>query len=130
MSQYVESKKRASGLSPTQLWMLDQACKPLTQAFKHTPFLVGSMLTNSNFRDVDIRLILPDNEHDAYPFNVLTLMGFLVSERLTNLTGLNVDFQFQRMTDANEKHLGPRNPIGCRSLNNFTGDGRKNIEPI
>jgi len=42
---------------------------------------------------------------------------------LASITGLNIDFQVQQMTEANEIHGGkPRNPIGRRGMESFRGD--------
>jgi hypothetical protein len=37
-----------------------------------------------------------------------------ISERLSKVTGLPVDFQFQPMTFANERHNKPRQALGMR----------------
>jgi hypothetical protein len=49
-------------------------------------------------------------EHDAR----WLLLTVSISERLSRLTGLPIDFQFQPQTHANDRHKGPRNAVGFR----------------
>ena len=118
-------------LSTLELHELDEACRPFVQAFGQYPYLVGSASQGPDFRDVDVRLILPDEEFDAlFAGEGKALWGLLSRLGATFLrvkTGLPVDFQIQRQTEANEKFgdLGktPRNPLGQRSLLEFAGGG-------
>lgn len=77
-------------------------------------YLVGSALAHSDYRDVDVRAIMRDEDFDATfgghgPRLGLTCMA--LSAWLKNMTGMPVDFQFQRMSIANERHRGPRNAL-------------------
>ena len=81
-------------------------------AFGHLPYLVGSAAVGKVWRDVDVRLILPDDEFDAlfpghtYPSRYDGRWGLLcaaLSELARVRTGLPVDFQIQRATWANER---------------------------
>ena len=79
--------------------------------------------------DVDLRLILDDDTYDALmagtPDGFATLLDFALAAYVRELTGLPIDFQVQRMTEANERHAGKqRNPLGGRSLTNWAGDAR------
>lgn len=47
---------------------------------------------------------------------------YVIGQYLASVTGLPIDFQFQQMTAANEKHAKPRNPLGTRSMWNYQGD--------
>lgn len=87
--------------------------------FGHVPYHVGSSLLSKQWRDVDVRLMLPDTEFEAQ-FGTLT--GALVNPKLAAvtlafsalgkaMTGLPVDFQIQPTTWANEHYSGPRNPL-------------------
>lgn len=115
-------------LSPEQLFRLDLACKPLVDAFgdEAPPYLVGSVSERPDFRDVDVRMILRDKKWDrvekALGPKAFTFLSFTVAGYLREATGLPVDFQFQRLSDANELHEGSRNPLGRRSLDAWTGD--------
>ena len=85
------------------------------QAFCGTALHVGSSAILKTWRDVDVRMILPDEKFNAlFPDWDGThqngarwaLMSAAISELGTKLTGLPIDFQFQRMTDANAAHKG------------------------
>lgn len=115
-------------LSTLELHELDEACAPFVAAFGHPPYLVGSVNERPDFRDVDVRLILPDDEYDALfqaHKGLWALLSRLSSSHLKAKTGLPVDFQVQRMTEANEKYGrgSGRNPLGSRSLLDFAGGG-------
>lgn len=128
------SKKRKLQLSPEQLFRLDLACQPIRQAFNATPYLVGTVTETRDFRDVDVRLILEDKQYDkiskALGKRAITFLGFAIGRYLCDATGLPIDFQLQRMTEANERYGQPdgpgtsRNPLGTRSLLNWPGDAR------
>lgn len=115
-----------SALSPRQMWRLDEACRPIRQAFHAPPYLVGTAQTGRDYRDVDVRLILEDEPYDALAGQLgvagVAFLGIVFGEYLAARTGLPVDFQIQRQTEANERHMGPRNPLGVRSLANYAGD--------
>jgi hypothetical protein len=117
-------------LSALELHELDEACKPFLSAFGSRPYLVGSASQRPDFRDVDVRLILPDDEYDdlfADRPGLWALLSRLGSTYLRSRTGLPVDFQVQRQTEANEKFgvlaATPRNPLGSRSLLDYAGGG-------
>src|SRR4051812_13344444 len=86
-----------------------------------TPYLVGSVHDRPDFRDVDVRVILEDEIFDGQygerPAKV-RWMNRAVSEWGTRETGLPIDFQVQRMTEANDHFGGQyRNPLGLRDWN-------------
>ena len=121
---------RRCQLSTLELHELDEACAPFRAAFGEHPYLVGSASLRPDFRDVDVRLILADDEFDALFGErkaLWALLSRLGSTYLRARTGLPVDFQIQRRSEANEKFgdLGktPRNPLGSRSLLDFAGGG-------
>jgi len=83
-------------------------------------FLVGSCLERSNYRDVDVRAMLEDKEYDRLfggdqgdeqtdAFWSLLCEG--IGAYLERATGLPIDFQIQRMSEANAMHRGPRNAL-------------------
>ncbi len=118
-----------SVLSPPRLYALDAACRPIRQAFGCPPYLVGSVQERSPgaFSDVDVRLILPDKKYDrlfgGQNAAFRTVLDLALSAWISQQTGLPVDFQIQRMTEANANHSGKsRNPLGVRSLSDWTGD--------
>ncbi len=119
-----------STLSPPRLHALDAACRPIAEAFGRGvgPYLVGSVQerTAGPSSDVDVRLILPDKKYDRLfgkqSPEFRTLLDLAVSGWLAAQTGLPIDFQIQRMTEANERHAKPRNPLGRRKLTAWIGD--------
>ena len=113
-----------SGLTTLQLWQLDQACYPLNRAFGVCTYLVGTAFDGESWRDVDVRTILYDDDFDELFGDRDTLWGLVclaVGQYLSDASGLPVDFQIQRQTDANEKHSKYRNPLGM--LRTFAGGG-------
>jgi hypothetical protein len=100
------------------MYRLDMACTAIHEAFVDGRgpltglYLVGSAVKGDNSagrRDVDVRLMLDAPEYAAL---------------VDTIGGLPIDFQIQQTQEANEKHGGAyRNPLGCRSLCNFIGDG-------
>lgn len=109
---------RKSSLTTLELHLLEQACQPVWRAFGST-YLVGTAQTGGEYRDVDVRTILPDEEFDAL-FGAPDRNGDLlwslictaIGRMLAAQTGLPIDYQIQRMTQANAKYRGQRNPIG------------------
>lgn len=117
------AKHRKSGLTTLELHLLEQACRPVWEAFGSgrvgSTYLVGTAQTGGKYRDVDVRTILPDHEFDAL-FRVVerngqalwALMCAAIGRMLADQTGLPIDYQIQRMSEANEKYQGERNPLG------------------
>jgi len=90
-------------------------------AYGHVPYLVGSAVRGKQWRDVDVRLILPDDEFDSMfgaqrPFGLgaqFSLLCAAISALGEKYTGLPIDFQFQPQTHANEQYPeGFRQPLG------------------
>ncbi len=130
-----------TGLSPRQMHRLDLACAPLREVFVEGkgPFtdlyLVGSAVKGDNSagrRDVDVRLMLDAPEYAALVNTIgieaVRFLGIAIGDHLAAMSGLPVDFQIQQTQEANEKHGGGyRNPLGCRSMGNFIGDGEPEL---
>lgn len=97
-------------------------------AFGHPPYHVGSSLTSKQWRDVDVRLILPDDEYEAMglgkpgmpSFNGKWVALCLAFSALgKQMTGLPIDFQIQQQTRANEEYARadhPRSGLGVVDL--------------
>lgn len=107
-------KHYAHFLTTTAYFKLDVACIPLWHAFQSHGgvYLVGSVLRKPDWRDVDIRVILEDAEYDRL-FPVTDKWGenaqwkiicISISHYLSGVTGLPIDFQIQRQTNANERY--------------------------
>lgn len=100
---------------------LDAFAREILDAFGERPYLVGSAATGKTWRDVDVRLMLPDDRFDAlFPdlqrparqHAFWALMCAALSELARQRTGLPVDFQIQRRTEANARYAAPRIPLG------------------
>lgn len=97
-------------------------------AFGHLPYLVGSAAVSKVGRDVDVRLVLPDEEFVLlFPEHRrpdrLDLKWALICDALAGLgqatTGLPIDFQIQRQTQSDLYHGRTRVLLGLR----ITGGG-------
>lgn len=116
-----------SAFSPRQMFLLDHACKPLHEAFDCLGvFLVGTAATRQSYRDVDVRMMLTDKTYDrmlkVMSVEGMAFLGLAIGQYLASMTGLPIDFQIQRQTQANEHHAGTRNPLGLRPLWSYSGD--------
>lgn len=89
-------------------------------AFGAVSYHVGSSLTTKSWRDVDVRLILPDETYSSLglgdpnnPYSspkwVALVLAFSALGK--EMTGLPIDFQIQQRTWANEKYDGPRGAL-------------------
>lgn len=111
-----------SWLDATKHRLLDQTCLILHHAFGGPPYLVGSCLERPDYRDVDVRLILDDEEYaalfpgsDRVPGDAharFSVLSASISLWLQQACGLPVDFQFQQQTAANARYSGRRDPLG------------------
>lgn len=120
------AKTRTDLLTTTQMYHLDAACHLIRRAFGQPPYLVGSAGISNNggtYRDVDVRLMLNDDE-----FAVVCptrerweLLSVTISAYLSDRAGLPVDFQVQRLAEANARFPGKRNPLGVGRV--FAGGG-------
>jgi hypothetical protein len=109
---------RATYLSPPDLFRLDWACRPIRLAFDTPPYLVGSALERTDYRDIDLRLILDDKRFKRLvgaSGDLLLLLNIALSGLVTSTAGQRapIDFQIQCQTEAN-KIPGKRVPMGGR----------------
>ena len=132
-----EVKSRANYLPSPQALLLSQACLFVARAFDSHPYLVGSCLHKRDFRDVDVRLILEDDRYDKmFGFGTesehrnayWSLLCTSISMYLSTASGLPVDFQIQRQTQANEKHQGPRSALGI--FLDYPGERPSDLKPV
>ena len=121
------AKAKVSYVGAPAVFALTQACQQIDAAFDGFGcYLVGSAIVRPDYRDVDIRYIMGDDEFrvlfcDAHIDSALweydprwLLLTVSISEWLRKQTGLPVDFQIQPQTFANKHHKGVRHPIGLR----------------
>jgi hypothetical protein len=108
---------RATHLLQSQIAELEAWGQRLRTMFHgEMPYLVGSSLTTGNWRDIDVRVMLDDDAYDALKLLVVpSQLNLAVSVWGQKVTGLPIDFQVQRMTEANEEFHGRRHPLAMRS---------------
>lgn len=98
---------------PAGIW-LNKFGVIIRDYFGHVPYQVGSSLKSKDWRDVDVRLILPDEEFVALfgsiqcsevdpKFAAITLAFSALGSQMT---GLPIDFQIQSTLHANSKYGG------------------------
>lgn len=102
--------RRANFLTAPEAFHLRNVIEIVNQSFGMC-YLVGSSLTKRDYRDVDIRCIMADEDFDRRFLGVgeeplydaeWSLICAAVSEWLQKRTGLPIDFQIQRMSYANK----------------------------
>ena len=116
---------RANYIGAPAFFDLNQACRVIVDAYGCCLYLVGSSLVSHDFRDVDLRLILSDEAFDALFPGVhesmrgapardarWSLMCSAIAMYLSARSGLPIDFQIQRQTEANAMWPGPRHAVG------------------
>lgn len=111
------SEPRRCALSPTELLRLDQWAAPLNALtpFGFGPYLVGSVMTSTTYRDVDVRQAIPDDLLPPFGHpDMLRVLNVAMSVWAQQATGLPVDFQYQPMSEWREHDAQPRNPLGSR----------------
>lgn len=112
----IAARRKGIYIGAPACFALEQAIRPVCEAFGVICcYVVGSSLERQNWRDVDVRMILEDEafmaefpdahsvehyEHDAR----WLLLTVALSEHLSKLTGLPIDFQIQPMSLANKRH--------------------------
>lgn len=90
------------------------------EAFGEIPYWVGSSLERSDWRDVDVRMMLSDEDYKAQGYGdpkaphenakwVATCAAW--SALGQQMTGLPIDFQIQDTTTANEQNSGARSAL-------------------
>ena len=114
-------------LSPADTRLLDDWGKALNDTFRKSVGImhVGSSLTITDWRDIDVRIIMRDKDFARLKKSItvrrLNLMLTLWGQRVT---GLPIDCQVQSMELANNKYPWPehrRNPIGLRDSDGDEG---------
>jgi hypothetical protein len=127
----VTGKSRTDLLTTTEMYHLDHACQLISKAFDgRPPYLVGTAGVGGadSYRDVDVRMMLSDEEFARVcpTRERWELLSLSIGAYLSARSGLPVDFQLQRMTEANALYGGkPRNPLGLVSHGGrvFAGGG-------
>jgi hypothetical protein len=108
---------RGNFLPAPHAYRLDQAVLPLVSAFGQCIYQVGSSLHTRDYRDVDVRAILSDEQFARLFPNgnldaLLSVMTTAISAQLSLASGLPIDFQFQKQSEANARFDGSRSAVG------------------
>ena len=127
MSEQPSQRKKGIYVGAPACFALEEACKVINDAFEGQCYLVGSAMERPDWRDIDVRFMMNDEDflalfpdsaplaHHKWEFDPRwILLTVSISAWLKKLTGLPVDFQFQPTSHANERHKGPRNALGLR----------------
>lgn len=102
---------------------LDHWCESLLVTFEPTSvYLVGSVQERGDWRDVDVRIVMDDEQVDALPMQLVDL-NMLLSRWGQDQTGLPIDCQVQSASES-QTHTGGRNPRGL-ARGNRPGHHRK-----
>lgn len=126
-----EPKHRCNYLTTSERFKLDIFASVVWDHFGSPPYLVGSSLHTKDFRDVDVRLILDDDELAKFAgareapnrnYGCWSAIGMAFSALGRELTGLPIDFQLQRMDEANEQFDGERRHTIGLTVNRRFGD--------
>lgn len=124
-----QPRTRAHYLPADSLFGLHGTAEQVMQAYPDSlgVYLVGSCITSKDYRDVDVRCIMRDDDFerefpkqdgkDTRPRFMLACLA--MSSWFRHVTGLPVDFQFQKQSVANAKHKGERQGLGYYA---WTGD--------
>jgi hypothetical protein len=101
--------------------LLQEFGEHVLRAFGHVCYHVGSSLMEKRWwRDVDVRLMLPDEEYERlglgdpkYPQQNKRWVSLVLawSSFGKSLTGLPIDFQIQQQSHANETEKGSRSAL-------------------
>lgn len=100
-------KARATHLDVDEVRALDHWCHLLRRMFPTTVGIlhVGSSIVRPDYRDVDIRIVLDDDEYTALVPLVNRLdLHMLLSQWGRQMTGLRIDCQLQSVTESSEQH--------------------------
>lgn len=125
-----EKPKKFCYIGAPAIFALDAACRIVNDSFEsYGCYLVGSSLRKADWRDVDIRMIMKDEDffilfpdaHDngSWEFDSRwMLLTISISGYLSKVTQLPIDFQFQPQSFANKYFPEPlvRHPLGIKML--------------
>ena len=118
-------KEIVGGVGMPATLYLEEFGMHLWHTFGKPAYRVGSSMTSKQWRDVDVRLILDDDEYEkmglgdpdhphSNPKWVALTLAF--SELGRKLTGLPIDFQIQQQSQANRLFPGRRAALGCSKM--------------
>lgn len=117
MTTCSEERAPRNGVGMPAVLYLDDFGKLIHDAFGDYPYHVGSSMVGTQWRDVDVRLILADDiyaalglgePNDGHRNAKWRALVLAFSALGSQMTGLPIDFQIQQRTFANERFVGCR----------------------
>lgn len=111
---------------PHDFFLLDQWARQLREAFRETPYLVGSTVAGKvDYRDVDVRMLMPKRaKWLAGTSGRLITVNMALSLWGRKTTGLPIDFQLQVQDEWDTYNGNERIPLGGVSKARATEDER------
>ena len=117
-----EEKYRVNFLTVSENAALKLVCEPIERAFPGCfgCYHVGSSITRKDYRDVDVRLVLSNEQFerlfgtgDKSPacLDLWFLFCWAISDWMKRRTGLEVDFQIQSLAMSSQHRDEPRNAL-------------------
>lgn len=101
-----QKQERVSYLNTVQWFNLNMCGVNIFKLLGLNVYLVGSCLYRKDFRDVDLRCIYKDEVLDNSIIGstdaTRRMFGMLIGDWLSSRTGLPIDFQFQKSSEAKE----------------------------
>jgi hypothetical protein len=135
--------KRSNYVPAPHFFALNHACRLVNDALGGFGcYLVGSSCERRDYRDVDVRFIMGDADYDrlfraggvdpgrdvgGWLNPLWSLMCTSISLWLSQQTGLPIDFQIQRQTQANAQHGGQRHALGI--FLDYPGERPSDLKP-
>lgn len=111
-----QPRRRATSLSPHDIFLLDQWGRQIHEAFGESPYLVGSVARAAEeWRDVDLRVRITDAMSVALTPLAVRTINLAISLWGRQVTGLPIDFQFQSPAEWDTYDDEVRQPMGTRS---------------
>lgn len=99
------SKDGLPMLKSDELLLCDWARRVRKLFLDVMPYQVGSSLTDRDFRDVDVRVMLEEKQFDVLSANIdIERLNLCVSLWGQKVTGLPIDFQVQQRDQANNEY--------------------------
>jgi len=120
---------RVNFLTVSEFAALKLAAEPIDRAFpgSYGIYHVGSSIERHDYRDVDVRLIMADEDFERLfgtrkkspsRLDLWFLFCWALSEWMQRRTGLPIDFQIQSQEMANSpENKGPRNALFFAEVN-------------
>lgn len=106
-------RPRATYLQLSDVRLLDMWGRELREMWGYTAYLVGSALVRPDYRDVDVRIVIPDDDFEKLEELVdLGRLAVALSIWGQKATGLPIDCQVQSASAGDSEPADLIRPIG------------------